>query len=61
MESKLLLFIVSMLPHPSSLRDGQGAAGCPGLLAAHADEWEVLMHELTLLKGSMPPGRQEMT
>jgi hypothetical protein len=54
MESKMLLLIVSVSPHPSSLRDSKVPAGRGEdgrLLAAHADDQEVLMHELTLFEG----------
>ena len=64
--SKLLLLIVSVPPHPSSLRDGKFPRdegvdlGVRGFLAAHADDQEVLIHGLTLLEGRFAavPGKR---
>jgi len=54
MEPKQLLLIMSAPPHPSSLHDGKLPRRAEGtglavgeLLAARADDQEVLMRELT--------------
>jgi hypothetical protein len=67
MHTKLVLLIVSLPPNPSSLRvrvwRRDAARGIDlairGLLAAHADDQQVLTHGLTLFEGlyAVVPGK----
>ena len=50
-----LLFLSGHPPHSSSLDDGKFVAR-RRLLAAHADDQEVLTHELTLFEGLLAAG-----